>query len=48
MILRFRPYTLELRHAFTTATMSRKVTPATLVEVEHDGVIGYGEAAMPP
>ncbi len=48
MKLRFRPYTLELRHAFTTATMSRTVTPAMLVEVEHDGVTGYGEAAMPP
>ena len=48
MILRFRPYTLELRHAFTTATMSRTTTPAMLVELERDGVIGYGEAAMPP
>lgn len=48
MKLRFRPYTLELRHAFTTATMSRTVTPAMLVEVESDGVIGHGEAAMPP
>ena len=48
MQLRFRPYTLELRHAFTTATMSRTVTPATLVEVEHEGVTGHGEAAMPP
>ena len=48
MKLRFQPYTLELRHAFTTATMSRTTTPAMLVELEHDGVIGYGEAAMPP
>ena len=48
MKLRFRPYTLELRHAFTIATSSRTSTPAMLIEVEHDGVIGYGEAAMPP
>jgi len=48
MQLRFTPYTLELRHAFTIATASRTTTPAMLVEVEHDGVIGYGEAAMPP
>jgi len=48
MKLRFQPYTLELRHAFTTATMSRTSTPAMLVEVERDGLIGYGEAAMPP
>jgi L-alanine-DL-glutamate epimerase-like enolase superfamily enzyme len=48
MKLRFSPLTLELRHAFTIATGSRTSTPAMLVEVEHDGIIGYGEAAMPP
>jgi L-alanine-DL-glutamate epimerase-like enolase superfamily enzyme len=48
MQLRFHPYTLELKHAFTIATSSRTTTPAMLVEVEQDGVIGYGEAAMPP
>ncbi len=48
MLLRFRPYTLELRHAFTLATSSRTTTPDMLVEVEADGLIGYGEAAMPP
>lgn len=48
MKLRFSPHTLELRHAFTIATSSRTTTPAMLVEVEHDGLTGYGEAAMPP
>ncbi len=48
MILRFTPHTLELRHAFTIATATRTSTPAMLVEVEHEGIIGYGEAAMPP
>lgn len=48
MHLRFRPYTLELRHAFGLAASSRTTTPAMLVELERDGVIGYGEAAMPP
>ncbi len=48
MILRFHPHTLELRHAFTLATSSRTSTPAMLVEIEHDGIIGHGEAAMPP
>jgi L-Ala-D/L-Glu epimerase len=48
MKLRFLPYTLELRHAFTIATNSRTSTPAMLVEVERDGITGYGEAAMPP
>jgi L-alanine-DL-glutamate epimerase-like enolase superfamily enzyme len=48
MQLRFYPYTLELAHAFTIATSSRTTTPAMMVELEHDGIIGYGEAAMPP
>src|SRR5690349_5786803 len=48
MQLRFRPYTLELRHTFTVAVSSRTTTPAVLVEVERDGVVGYGEASMPP
>ncbi|HSJ15051.1 MAG TPA: dipeptide epimerase [Longimicrobiales bacterium] len=46
--LRFRPYTLELRHVFTVAAMSRSTTPAMLTEIEFDGVVGYGEASMPP
>ncbi|SDS31878.1 dipeptide epimerase [Opitutus sp. GAS368] len=48
MRLRHYPYTLELAHAFTIATSSRTTTPAVLVELEHDGITGYGEAAMPP
>jgi len=48
MILRFYPYTLELRHTFTLATSSRTTTPVMMVEVERDGIIGYGEASMPP
>ncbi len=46
--LRYRPYTLELRHVFTIATSSRTTTPVMLTEIEYDGVIGYGEASMPP
>ena len=48
MKLRFYPYTLELRHTFTLATSSRTTTPAMMVEVEKDGITGYGEASMPP
>lgn len=48
MNLRFQPYTLELKHAFGIASNTRTSTPAMLIEIEHDGVIGYGEAAMPP
>ena len=48
MELRFAPYTLELRHAFGIAGGTRTSTPAMLVEVEQDGIVGYGEASMPP
>lgn len=47
-ILRFRPYTLEMKHVFTVASFSRKTTPVVLIELEYDGITGYGEASMPP
>jgi L-alanine-DL-glutamate epimerase-like enolase superfamily enzyme len=46
--LRFTPYTLQLKHTFTLATSSRTTTPVMLTEIEYDGVVGYGEASMPP
>ncbi len=46
--LRFKPYELKLEYVFTVATYSRTTTPDIQVEVEYDGVIGYGEASMPP
>ena len=48
MKFRFYPYTLELKHTFTIATSSRTTTPVMMVELEQDGIIGYGEASMPP
>lgn len=48
MKLSFKPYTLELKHVFTIATNSRTTTPVMLTQIEYDGVIGYGEASMPP
>jgi L-alanine-DL-glutamate epimerase-like enolase superfamily enzyme len=48
MTLRFRPFTIQLRHVFTIATSSRTTTPDVLTEVEYDGHVGYGEASMPP
>ena len=48
MTFRFRPYTLQLRHVFTVAVNSRTTTPVMLTEIEYDGVVGYGEASMPP
>lgn len=48
MKMRFFPYELKLRHVFTVATYSRTTTPDVQVEIEYDGVVGYGEASMPP
>jgi L-alanine-DL-glutamate epimerase-like enolase superfamily enzyme len=48
LVFRFRPFTLELKHTFTVAAMSRTTTPVMLTEIEFDGVVGYGEASMPP
>ncbi|HNX55844.1 MAG TPA: dipeptide epimerase, partial [Prolixibacteraceae bacterium] len=46
--LSFIPYNLELKHVFTLANSSRKSTPDVLTRIEFDGVVGYGEASMPP
>lgn len=46
--LSFRPNELTLRHAFNLAKSSRTSTPDVLVEIEYDGIVGYGEASMPP
>lgn len=46
--LTFKPYTLELKHVFTVSSNSRTTTPVMLTEIEHDGLVGYGEASMPP
>ncbi|MDE3058329.1 MAG: dipeptide epimerase [Bacteroidota bacterium] len=48
MKLSFHPHTLELKHVFTVAEMSRSTTPIMLTEIEHEGIVGYGEASMPP
>lgn len=46
--LSYAPYTLKLKHVFTIATMSRSTTPVMLTQLTYDGVVGYGEASMPP
>jgi len=48
MKLSFRPYTLELKHVFTIAVSSRTTTPVVLTEIAYGGLVGYGEASMPP
>lgn len=48
LTFRYRPFTLQLKHVFTVSAMSRTTTPVMLTEIECDGLIGYGEASMPP
>ena len=48
MKLRFYPFSLQFRHPFTIAAGTRTTTEVVYIELEHDGIIGYGEAAMPP
>ena len=48
LVLRFKPYELKLKHAFNLAKSSRTSTPDVQVELEYDGIVGYGEASMPP
>ena len=48
MHLKFFPYELKLTHTFTVSSYSRKSTPDVQVEIEYEGITGYGEASMPP
>ncbi len=48
MHLSYKPYQLELKYPFTIAKFSRTSTPLMLLEIEHEGKIGLGEASMVP
>lgn len=48
MTLSFYPYPLQLQHVFTVSGNSRTHTPDVQVTLLHEGVVGYGEASMPP
>ena len=48
MELIYRPYELELKYPFTIAKFSRTSTPLMLVQIRHEGLVGYGEASMVP
>ena len=47
MTLRYYPYELQLAHTFTVASYSRTSTPDVQVEIQYEGIMGYGEASMP-
>lgn len=46
--LSFRAVDLKLRYPFTISNFTRTSTPIVLTEIEYDGFIGFGEAALPP
>lgn len=48
MKLSYYPYTILLNDTFAISAGSRNSTPAVMVEVEQNGIIGYGEASLPP
>ena len=41
-------YTLELKYPFGISHNTRTTTPAVMVEIEYEGLTGYGEASLPP
>lgn len=43
-----KQFELELKHPFSISKFTRTSTPLMLLKIEHDGVIGYGEASMVP
>lgn len=46
--LSYQAYDLLLEHTFTVSVHSRTSTPSMLVKLSYDGIVGYGEATMPP
>ncbi|WP_345950276.1 dipeptide epimerase [Mucilaginibacter sp. PAMB04274] len=48
MKLTFKPFELQLKHRFTISKFSRTSTPIMLLQLEHEGYTGYGEASMVP
>lgn len=48
MKLSWTPYNLQLKHTFTISGFSRTTTPVVLTKIEYDGLVGYGEASLPP
>ena len=46
--LSFAPHTLKFKRPFSIAHGSRDSTPVVLTQLEYKGMVGYGEASMPP
>ena len=48
MLLTYFPQTLYFKYPFKIAHGVRSSTPVVIVKLEYEGVVGYGEASMPP
>ena len=48
MKLSYEPFEVKIKHVFGVAGNTRTFTPDVQVQIEYDGIIGYGEASMPP
>jgi L-alanine-DL-glutamate epimerase-like enolase superfamily enzyme len=48
MKIKAKAFELELKYPFTIAKFSRTSTPLMLLEIEHEGFVGLGEASMVP
>jgi L-alanine-DL-glutamate epimerase-like enolase superfamily enzyme len=45
MKLSYKKFDLKLKHTFTISRSSRDVVPIILTQLNHDGIIGYGESS---
>jgi L-Ala-D/L-Glu epimerase len=48
MQLKIKPYQLKFKRPFSIAAGTRNATSVVYIELNHEGITGYGEAAMPP
>lgn len=48
MKVTFYPFNLQFKKPFGLSVGSRTHTPVVFVEIEENGITGYGEAALPP
>lgn len=48
MKLSYKKFDLHLNHPFRIAIYARTYTPLVLIEIAHNGLIGFGECSMPP
>ncbi|MFC5285046.1 dipeptide epimerase [Pedobacter alpinus] len=48
MQIKYKAFELALKYPFTIAKFSRTSTPLMLIEINHEGFTGYGEASMVP